>query len=328
VAGRAVLEVVGLEVHFPTPEGLVRAVRNVSFTLREGEVLALVGESGAGKTTTALAILRLLPHPGRVAAGRILYRGRDLLTLPEGEMRRLRGRELAMVFQDPHSALNPVLTVGAQMEEVFRAHTSVDRREARRLALSAMRLAGLPDPEALVDRYPFQLSGGMAQRVVLAMALALSPRVLIADEPTAHLDVTLQAQVLQRLRRVQQEEGSSLLLITHNLGLVAGMADRVAVLYAGTVVEEADTRTLFRRAMHPYTWALLRALPRLDRAEKRLATVPGLPPDPAEASDLCPFLHRCPKAVNLCRLQPRPPLEEREPGHRVACYNPVLPDPA
>lgn len=324
--GQRVLEVEGLEVRFPLPEGEVWALRDISFTLGEGEVLALVGESGAGKSVTALAILRLLPHPGRVVRGRIRYRGRDLLALPEEEMRRLRGRELAIVFQDAHASLNPVLTVGAQIEEVFRVHTSMDRREIRQHALAAMRLVGLADPEVLLDRYPFQLSGGMAQRVALAMALALSPRVLIADEPTSNLDVTLQAEVLQRLKRIQREEGSALLLITHNLGIVAGMADRVVVLYAGTVVEEAETPVLFRRPLHPYTWSLLRAVPRLDRVGERLMTVPGLPPDPTEASDRCPFLARCPKAISACRLRPRPPLEEREPGHRVACYNPVLPE--
>lgn len=323
MADRVVLEARDLHTHFFTPEGVVRAVNGVSFRLREGEVLGLVGESGAGKTATALSILRLVPYPGRVVSGQVLFQGRDLLSLSGEQMRRLRGREIAIVFQDPHSALNPTLTIGAQMEEALRAHARIGRREARETALALLREMGLSDGQRVLNQYPFQLSGGMAQRVMLAMALAPGPRVLIADEPTSNLDVTLQAEILQRLKRLQRERNASILLITHDMGVVAQMADRVAVMYAGTVVEEAEVVQLFRRPRHPYTWGLFQALPRLDNPGRRLVAMRGMPPNLVNLPEQCPFLPRCPKATNTCRLSPRPTLQEVSPGHRVACYNTV-----
>lgn len=320
----AILRLDDLRVEFHTYEGTVKAVNGVSLSLRRGATLAVTGESGAGKTTVGLAILNLLPHPGRIVGGHIYFQGTDVLSLSAEEIRRVRGREIAMVFQDPASGLNPVLSVGEQVTEIITTHLNVSTREAKAHTLEALAQLGLPDPEEVASRYPFHLSGGMAQRVMIAIATALNPKVLIADEPTSALDVTVQAAILDDLTQLQQRHGTSILLITHDLGVVAKMADEVAMMYAGSIVERAPVRTLFQRPRHPYTWALLASRPRWDQDVRQpLASIRGTPPNLAELPPECPYLPRCPKAVNLCRTQPAPPLDELEPDHLAACYNPI-----
>ena len=319
-----ILNIEGLSARFDTPEGEVKAVRNVSLSLKPGATLALTGESGAGKTTVGLAVLNLLPYPGRITAGRISFNETDILTLSPEEVRRLRGREIAMVFQDPVTGLNPVLSIGEQVEEIITAHLSVSKREARERSLEALAQMGLPQPQEVARSYPFHLSGGMAQRVMIAIATALNPKVLIADEPTSALDVTVQAAILDDLRQLTQRSGTSILLITHDLGVVAQMADEVAVMYAGSVVESGEVRAVFERPRHPYTWALLTSRPRWDREQmKPLLAIRGTPPDLTKLSVECPYLPRCPKATSLCRTEPAPALDELEPDHSAACYNPV-----
>ncbi len=318
-----VLEIKDLHVQFFAREGVIKALSGVSFSLDEGKILGLVGESGAGKSVTALSILRLVPYPGRIVQGEVWFDGRNLSAADDEEMRSIRGREIAIAFQDALSALNPILTVGKQMMEILDVHLKLSRQEATEWCISLLHEMGLPDPKEIMPRYPRQLSGGMAQRVMLAMALALRPRVLIADEPTSNLDVTLQAEILARLRRLQEERGTSILFITHDMGVIARMADHVAVMYAGTVMEQADTVSLFKRPASPYTWGLFRALPRLDGERHELMPIRGAPPDMKDLSEECPFLSRCFKASNECRFNPRPSLVEIEPGHSVACFNPI-----
>lgn len=320
----AILRLEGLRIVFDAPEGTVRAVNGVSFALHPGSTLALMGESGAGKTTIGLAVLKLLPHRGRIVGGHIFYRGTDLVPLAGEEMRRLRGREIAMVFQDPATGLNPVLPVGTQVEEIITTHLGISRQEARERSLAVLAQAGLPDPKAVARSYPFHLSGGMAQRVMIAIATALNPRVLIADEPTSALDVTVQAGILDDLAQMQRRFGTSILLITHDLGVVAQMAQEVAVMYAGHIVEMGDVTTVFHRPRHPYTWALLASRPRWDQEHRHpLPAIRGSPPSLVNLPPECPYLPRCPKATSRCRSEPAPPLEELERGHWVACYNPI-----
>lgn len=319
-----VLEVRDLSVQYRSGEKPVQAADGVSFSLKRGSVLALVGESGCGKTTTALAVLGLLPHPGRVVAGEVRFEGRDLLSMRPDDLRRLRGREISMIFQDPASGLNPVLSVGQQVEEIITAHLSLSRREAHRMVLDALHRVGLAEPEQLAKRYPFELSGGMSQRVLIAIATVLNPTVIIADEPTSALDVTVQAGILSELERLRSERGVSILLITHDLGVVAQMADEVVVLYAGRVAEEGATRDVLRRPRHPYTWSLLGTLPRIDRNKRPLEAIRGTPPDLSELTDECAFLPRCRKATMTCRTEVSPRPVEVAPGHLAACYNPVV----
>jgi peptide/nickel transport system ATP-binding protein len=319
-----ILRIEDLSAEFLTPDGTVKAVNHVSLSLREGGTLALTGESGSGKTSVALCALNLLPHPGRITGGRILLHDRDVLSFTHEQLRQVRGRDIAMVFQDPATGLNPVLSVGQQVEEIITNHLDVPRREAKRRTVEVLAQMGLPDPEQVTTRYPFQLSGGMSQRVMIAIATALNPKVLILDEPTSALDVTVQAAILQDLRRLQQTYGTSILLITHDLGIVAQMAEDVAVMYAGSVVEYADALTLFDRPRHPYTWSLLASRPRWDREGfGRLPSIRGTPPSLIDLPDECPFLPRCPKATNVCRTEPVPPLAPLEAGHLAACYNPI-----
>ncbi len=314
------LEVSDLRTVFETDEGTVRAVDGVSFAVAPGETLALVGESGSGKSVTALSILRLVPEPpGRVVAGRVLFRGRDLLGLPPREMRRVRGREISMVFQEPMTSLNPVFTCGEQIVEVLVLHERLGRRAARARALELLRLVGIPAPEQRLDEYPHQLSGGMRQRVMIAMALACRPALLIADEPTTALDVTIQAQILELLGRLRAELGMALLLITHDLGVVAEVADRVAVMYAGQVVEQAPVEGVFHATRHPYTAGLLASLPRLGERAAALRPIPGQVPDAARFPAGCRFHPRCPVAVERCRAA-EPPLEPAGPGHLSRCW--------
>jgi len=319
----SILEVRDLVVHYADGSRRIKAVDGVSLSLRRGSVLALVGESGCGKTTVALAVLGLLPDSAAVIGGRVRFAGHDLLLLGRDRLRRMRGREISMIFQDPVAGLNPVLSVGEQVEEIIAAHTTATKGETRRMVYEALRRAGLTEPEQLARQYPYQLSGGMCQRVLIAIATVLNPKVIIADEPTSALDVTVQAGILSELDRLRRERGTSILLITHDLGVVAQMADEVAVMYAGRIAEEGWTRDVLRRPLHPYTWSLLATLPRLDRAKRPLEAIKGAPPDLAELPDECAFLPRCRKAVSACRASPSPPLTELTPGQLAACYNPV-----
>ncbi|HET6201364.1 MAG TPA: ABC transporter ATP-binding protein [Planctomycetota bacterium] len=314
----ALLQVEDLRTHFFTEEGVAPAVDGVSFDLDEREVLGLVGESGCGKSVTALSILRLVPAPGRIVGGRVVFRGRNLLPISEEEMRRLRGASIAMVFQEPSTSLNPVLTVGSQVAEVLTLHRGLGRREARREAVECLRRVGIPDPEGRYGEYAHRLSGGTKQRVMIAMALAGKPSLLLADEPTTALDVTIQAQILDLLQRLREETGMAILLITHNLGVVAEIADAVAVLYAGKVVERAPVRPLFARPAHPYTVGLFRSLPDLGDTGKPIVPIPGSVPPPTRFPTGCRFRDRCPLAAEVCEEEPR--LREIEPGHLVACH--------
>jgi oligopeptide/dipeptide ABC transporter ATP-binding protein len=321
---RPILQIEDLTAEFVTPEGIVKAVTSVSLALRKGATLAITGESGSGKSTLALCILGLLPHPGHIVEGRILFEGGDLRALASEALRRIRGREIAMVFQDPATGLNPVLSVGQQVEEIITTHLDVSKREAKRQSVRVLAQMGLPDPEQIATRFPFQLSGGMSQRVMIAIATALNPKVLILDEPTSALDVTVQAAILEDLRQLQRQHGTSILLITHDLGVVAQMADEVAVMYAGSVAEHADVNALFARPRHPYTWSLLNSRPRLDREDRSpLTSIRGTPPSLVDMSNECPFLPRCPKATNVCRSAPVPALSRMDDRHFAACYNPI-----
>ena len=319
------LRVEDLHVRFGTPAGPVKALNGVNFVLEEGEIYCLVGESGAGKSTLALAIMGLLPVSATVPSGRVIFDGVDLLRIGQEQLRKIRGNQVSMIFQDAQSALNPVQLVGPQLEEVILAHTNVGSRVANGMAQDMLREMGLPDPKRIMGQYPFSLSGGMCQRIMLAIALVLRPRVLIADEPTSGLDVTLQAEILERLKALCREQGSSILLITHDMGIVASMAKKVGVIYAGTVVETSKVIPLFKEPQHPYTWSLLKTLPRLDDVDRRLEPLRGVPPDMIDLPEECPFLPRCHKALSRCRVEHRPPLEEVASEHMVACYNPMLP---
>ncbi len=312
------LEVRDLRVSFFTPRGEVRAVDGVSFTIDEGETFGLVGESGCGKSVTALSLLRLLDGSGRIVGGDIVFAGRTLLALSEEEMRSLRGDQIAMVFQEPMTSLNPVFTVGYQIGEVLEVHRGMSRKQARAEAIELLRLVEIPEPERRVDAYPHQLSGGMRQRVMIAMALACRPRLLIADEPTTALDVTIQAQILDLLAHLQEQFGMAVLFVTHDLGIVAERARRVAVMYAGRIVEEAETATLFRNPLHPYTRGLLRSIPRLGMRVRRLAAIPGSVPDPLALPSGCRFRDRCTYAVARC-AEIDPQLEPFGDSRAVAC---------
>jgi len=319
-----ILRIEHLVAEFNTPDGVVRAVNDVSLTLKRGATLAITGESGSGKSTLALAILDLLPHPGHIVGGAIYLDGNDLLKTDDETMRSIRGRDIAMVFQDPATGLNPVLSVGQQVEETITTHLDVSKQEARSRTIDVLRQIGLPDPDEIVKRYPFQLSGGMAQRVMIAIATALNPRVLILDEPTSALDVTVQAAILEDLSQLQALSGTSIILIAHDLGIVAQMAQDVAVMYAGTIVEEASAAALYERPRHPYTWSLLASRPRWDReSSEPLPAIRGAPPSLIDLPDQCAFLPRCPKAISACREGSKPLLADLGPGHAVACYNPM-----
>ncbi len=319
------LRIENLFVEFRSPAGTVKALNGISFSQEEGEIYCVVGESGAGKSTLALAIMGLLPYNSSILGGSIYFEGVDLMRAGPEYIRSLRGSQMSMVFQDAQAALNPVEPIGSQLEEVIHQHSNMSLRNANRLAQETLREMGLPDPRRVMGQFPFSLSGGMCQRVMMAIALVLRPKLLIADEPTSGLDVTLQAEMLERLRALVRENGSSILLITHDMGVVASMAKRVGVIYGGNLVEHADVVPLFRRAQHPYTWSLLQSLPRLDEPGRRIEPLPGSPPDMVNMGEECPFLPRCFKAVNQCRSLRRPRLSETEAGHYVACYNPVLP---
>jgi oligopeptide/dipeptide ABC transporter ATP-binding protein len=318
-----ILRIEGLRVSYRERDRIVRAVDGVDLALRKGTTLAIVGESGCGKTTIALSILNLLPAAGRIDAGRVLYGGRDVLELQGDDLRRVRGREISMIFQDPVSGLNPVMAIGAQVAEIVQAHFDVSRKESQQMMLEALSRQALPNPKRVAASYPYQLSGGMCQRVMIAIATVLRPSVIIADEPTSALDVTVQAAILHELDELKRDLGASIILITHDLGVVAKMADDMAVMYAGRVVEQGATADIYARPRHPYTAALLDARPRLDDPGRRLRNIPGTPPDLAELSSDCAFLPRCSKAITVCRVSAWPPLSQVAPGHEAACFNPV-----
>ena len=316
------LEIRGLKIHFNTEEGVLHAVDGVDFGIDTGETLGVVGESGCGKTVTALAVMRLLAMPpGRIVGGEILWRGRDLVTLGDDAMRALRAREIAMIFQEPMTSLNPVYSVGEQIAEVVRLHQKLPRRAALEQAVEMLRLVHIPDPGGRVNDYPHQFSGGMRQRVMIAMALSCSPKLLIADEPTTALDVTIQAQILDLMTELKEKLGMAVLLITHAMGVVAETAQRVVVMYAGHVVEEAGVGELFRAPLHPYTQGLIRSIPRIDMAathKRRLEAISGTVPRLIDPAPGCRFAPRCTFARDECTTE-APPLREVTSGHKVAC---------
>lgn len=314
------VEIRNLRTHFRTEDGVVPAVDGVNMYIRRGETLGVVGESGCGKSVTSLSVMRLIPNPpGEIVDGEILFEGRDLLKLPEPEMRKIRGNEISMIFQEPMTSLNPVFTVGDQIAEAIMLHQGLNYKEATAKAVEMLKLVGIPAPEKRVKEYPHQLSGGMRQRVMIAMALSCNPKLLIADEPTTALDVTIQAQILELMKKLKKELGMAIMLITHDLGVVAEMCERVVVMYAGKVVEEADAVSLFKHPLHPYTEGLLESVPRLDEARERLHVIEGVVPNPLNMPQGCRFHPRCPYAVDKCR-EVEPELEPVADGRLVACH--------
>ncbi len=317
------LEVRGLKTYFYTEDGIVKAVDGVDFDVRKGEIVAIVGESGCGKSVTSLSIMRLVGIPGKIVDGEIIFKGENLLDLPDSEMRRIRGDRISMIFQQPTSCLNPVFRVGEQISEVLEIHRGMDKKEGRERAIELLRIVGIPEPEKRIDAFPHELSGGMAQRVMIAMALACEPELLIADEPTTALDVTIQAQILDLMRGLQEKFGSSIILITHDMGVVAEMAARVSVMYAGRVVEQADVNTIFEKPLHPYTNGLLASIPVMGVVKERLDTIPGSVPNLINLPPGCKFAPRCRARMEhnlqIC-TEKEPDLIEVEPGHRVRCW--------
>ena len=317
----ALLEVENLQTHFRTPDGGVnRAVDGLSFSVEAGETVAIVGESGCGKSVTSLSILRLIPEPPGQLAGSIRFQGKDPLKLTEREMRAIRGNEISMIFQEPMTSLNPVLSIGQQIGEALRLHQGLSKQQAEAKAVEMLTLVGIPAPDKRVKEYPHQLSGGMRQRVMIAIALACNPKLLIADEPTTALDVTIQAQILELLKSLQRQLGSSTILITHDLGVVAGNADLVAVMYAGRIVERGSVEEIFADPRHPYTKGLLASVPRLDAEQKeQLVPIAGQPPDPSRLPSGCPFRDRCPAARAAC-AEAYPETEKLGEGREVSCW--------
>ena len=315
------LTVKDLKTYFFTASGVSKAVDGVSFTLKKGETMGIVGESGSGKSVTASSIIRLLPPKiGRIVEGTIDFEGKDIIKLNKKELLNFRGKDIAVIFQDPMTSLDPVFKIGNQMVEMICAHQDVSKEEARKMAVEALKKVGIPQPEKRMESYPYELSGGMCQRVIIAMAVCCKPKMVIADEPTTALDVTVQAQVLELLQELQDEMDTSILLITHSLGVVWKMCDTVMVLYAGKTVEYADTKTLYAQPLHPYTWGLLDSMPKLsDTVKGELNTIPGVPPDLRLTGKCCNFYNRCPYATERCGKEV-PELVEVEPGHFVACH--------
>jgi len=313
------LSVNKLKTHFLTPEGVIRAVDDVSFKIDKGKVLGLVGESGCGKSVTALSLMRLIPQPGRIISGEIFFDGRDLLKLGNEEIRKLRGNRMAMVFQDPMTSLNPVFTIGNQISEIFRVHKGLKRSEAMNKAQFLLQRVGIPDPSRRIKEYPHQLSGGMKQRVMIAMAISCEPSLIIADEPTTALDVTIQAQILRLLRELIETSNTALILISHDLGVIAEMADEVAIMYAGKIVEYANTADLFAAPLHPYTIGLLQSIPRGEEKKKRLQTIEGSVPRLTDLPKGCMFNPRCKYVVEQCRRD-EPELVDAGGGHLVRCW--------
>lgn len=315
------LTVSNLKTQFFTQDGIVHAVNGISYEVNQGETVAIVGESGSGKSVGVMSLIRLIPEPpGKIVDGEVMFDGQDLLTLSEEELRHIRGNRIAMIFQDPMTSLNPVLTIGRQITEALELHLNMSREESRKRAVELLELVGIPGAAARLDDYPHQFSGGMRQRVMIAMGLSCNPQLLIADEPTTALDVTIQAQIVDLVERLKQELGMAIIWITHDLGVVAGMADRVIVMYSGFIVEEAYVDDLYREPRHPYTLGLLRSIPRLDLGrQKRLIPIEGLPPDLLDPPSHCPFAPRCPFNIEKC-WEENPPLMSVGTDHRAACW--------
>ncbi|PKM83479.1 MAG: methionine ABC transporter ATP-binding protein [Firmicutes bacterium HGW-Firmicutes-13] len=320
---KKILEVKGLTAAFHTGSGKLKAVNDVSFSLKKGEVLGLVGESACGKSMTALSILRLLPPGGTIAAGEVLLEGGNLLRLSREKMRRIRGKKIAMIFQDPNTTLNPVRTIGRQFDETLRTHLQLDREKAKQGALEMLSATGLANPERIWKCFPFQLSGGMRQRVMIAMALSLGPDILIADEPTTALDVTVQAQILMEMKKLKDQFKTGILLISHNMGVIAQISDRVAVMYAGSIVEYGPAASIFYQPAHPYTRALLNSIPDLNHKDKILHSIKGQPPALHRLPPGCAFYPRCSKAREICSISP-PSWTGPDNGHRVSCHLPDM----
>ncbi|HON88489.1 MAG TPA: ABC transporter ATP-binding protein [Spirochaetia bacterium] len=322
MSDEVILQVRNLKAYFKLDEGLLKAVDGVSFDLRRGETLGIVGESGSGKSVTNLAVMKLIPTPpGRIAGGEVLYKGKDIIKMTDEEIRQIRGNKISMIFQDPMTSLNPFLRISTQMIETIVLHQKVSPKEARNKAIEMLKLAGIPAAEKRIDQYPHQFSGGMRQRVMIAMALSCNPEVLIADEPTTALDVTIQAQILDLIKDLSQRLGTAVILITHSLGVVAGMCDMINVMYAGRVVERGSTDDIFKDPKHPYTVGLIESVPRLDKEHKaqKLFSIPGQPPNVINLPDCCPFYPRCSKVMDICRTKYPP---EKTLGHNrtVSCW--------
>ncbi len=320
-AREPILKVEELETTFFLKSGPFRAVNRVSYSVSKGETLGVVGESGCGKSVTSFSLMRLIEQPGQITHGRVLFQGHDLLKLPEKQVQKVRGGKMAMIFQEPMTALNPVLTVGRQIDEQILRHEAVSPEEARERSIKMLKKVGIPSPEDRYSNYPHQLSGGMRQRAMIAMALSCDPEVLIADEPTTALDVTIQAQILELIQSLQEEKNMAVQFITHDLGVISEISDRVMVMYGGMKCEEATSEALFNSPKHPYTAALIQSRPQLGHREHRLRTIEGSVPAPHELPAGCPFQNRCPRRIALCSK--RPPEIEIQPGHRVACFNPL-----
>jgi oligopeptide transport system ATP-binding protein len=315
------LEVRNLKTQFFTQDGVVHAVNGISYSVDKGETVAIVGESGSGKSVGVMSLIRLIPQPpGKIVDGEVWFDGQDLLKLTEDELRQIRGNRIAMIFQDPMTSLNPVLTIGRQITEALELHLNMNREQSRKRAVQLLEMVGIPGAEARLDDYPHQFSGGMRQRVMIAMGLSCNPQLLIADEPTTALDVTIQAQIIDLVTRLKDELGMAIIWITHDLGVVAGMAQRVLVMYSGFIIEEAPVDDIYANPRHPYTLGLLRSIPRLDLGrQKRLIPIEGLPPDLLELPNQCPFAPRCAFSVEKC-WQENPPLEPVGPDHKAACW--------
>jgi oligopeptide transport system ATP-binding protein len=316
-----ILEVKDLKTFFHIDEGVVKAVDGVSFKLRKGETLGIVGESGSGKSVTNLSIMNMIPSPpGRIAGGEVIFDGKDLLKMPADEIRKIRGNKVSMIFQDPMTSLNPFLRISTQMIETIVLHQGLDKKAAKQKAIDMLKLAGIPAPEKRIDQYPHQFSGGMRQRVMIAMGLSCNPEILIADEPTSALDVTIQAQILELIKELTERTGTAVILITHSLGVVAGMCDTLCVMYAGRVVERGATGAVFAEPKHPYTQGLIKSVPRLDKAgSDRLSSIRGQPPNVIDLPDCCPFYPRCDRAMDICKRK-YPTVTEYGDGRAVACW--------
>jgi peptide/nickel transport system ATP-binding protein len=314
------VQIKNLKTYFYTGDGIVKAVDDVTFNIRKGEILGVVGESGCGKSVTAMSIMRLIPSPpGKIVGGEIIFEGENILNIKEDNMRKIRGNDIAVIFQEPMTSLNPIFTIGYQIEEVILLHQKTSKIEAKKKAVEMLKLVGVPRADEIVACYPHELSGGMRQRAMIAMAVSCNPKLLIADEPTTALDVTIQAQILDIMRDLKKKTSTSIMLITHDLGVIAEMAEYVVVMYAGNIIEEAPVMELFKNPMHPYTDGLMKSKPSLDKEVDRLYSIPGQVPNPIDMPEECHFCTRCPKVMDICRKQ-QPPTREITPGHKVACF--------
>ncbi len=314
------VQIKNLKTYFYTGDGIVKAVDDVSFNIRKGEIIGVVGESGCGKSVTAMSVMRLIPSPpGKIVAGEILFEDENILNITEEKMRKIRGNDIAVIFQEPMTSLNPIFTIGFQIEEVILLHQKLSKVKAKEKAIEMLKLVGVPRADEIVNCYPHELSGGMRQRAMIAMAVSCNPKLLIADEPTTALDVTIQAQILDIMKDLKKKLNTSIMLITHDLGVIAEMAEYVVVMYAGKIIEEAPVIELFKNPMHPYTDGLMKSKPSLNKDVDRLYSIPGQVPNPIDMPEECHFSARCQKVMDICRKQ-QPPIREITPGHKVACF--------